>query len=181
MKLLYKCSFCTPISIYIHVSIYILYIRCFFIVFGKSIPTTDILNCRFPTFRHRFGFTSWRLKPMHLGDPAMGSPWLAGFGAEFWGWKLGALDAPLQITPGLTPNMSSMEIHHELKLFQSPIRKNGWVFQPAMLAKPGGVGFFLKPSIWKKPWWNRHFCVIDPSVLRDVSSNDLTSGARSDW
>jgi len=42
---------------------------------------------------------------MHLGE-AMGSPWLAGFGAEFWGWKLGALDAP-RITPGLAPNMSS--------------------------------------------------------------------------
>lgn len=75
-----------------------------------------------------------------------------------------------------------MEIHHELKLFQSPIRKNGWVFPPAMLAKPGGVGFvsFFNPAFGRSLDGTATFCVIDPGVLRDVSSNDSTSGARSD-
>ena len=103
---------------------------------------------------------------MHLGDPAMGSPWdLAGWSGvlNFWGWKLGALDAPLQITPGLTPNMSRQwEIHHELKIciyiYVSPIGKNGWGFPACYVSKTRRARFLFKTQHFGRSLdGNRHF------------------------
>lgn len=138
MKLLYKCSFCTPTSTYIYTYMYlyiyiIIYMYAAFIVFWKIHSNNWHFSADFQ-LPHRFGFTSWRLKPMHLGE-AMGSTWLV----PCWilGWKPGA-----RCTTDLSGwllTWAAREIHHELKMY---LLFERWLGFPACyVSKTRRVGF----------------------------------------